>query len=251
MLSLVPAGLQDLHVECVVAGPTDGPGSLLSGMAHLQHLTELSFSTDDRLPWPPLGPAYPALTASSKLVNLELFGFNCPHRAWWCMFPAGRTLPHLTCLRLIGEEEDDPVAALVSPSWGAMDLFSLVSCCPRLSCIWGLPMQHGTHVSELQRLTTLKALDAYFDRADLASFMRSVEGLSALTQLGNLWVSVDCLDLNVSALLPLTSLTDLNCFTLHNRFVDADFESELKNLEFNSWPQVCLDPRRYASLQAE
>jgi hypothetical protein len=40
-LSVVPVGLQCLHLSCSVEGPAEGPSSFLSGMARLQHLTSL------------------------------------------------------------------------------------------------------------------------------------------------------------------------------------------------------------------
>lgn len=90
MLSLVPKGLQSLWIECQVEGPTDGPRSLLSYLAQLQHLTNLSLE----LPgpnWPHPGPAYSALTASSILKSPYMF--TPPVGVWSHVFPAGRVLP--------------------------------------------------------------------------------------------------------------------------------------------------------------
>jgi hypothetical protein len=73
LLSLVPAGLQDLRVECGVEGLVEGPGSLLSCITRFTHLTQLSILPNpvSALMWPPAGPAYSALTASSNLAALE------------------------------------------------------------------------------------------------------------------------------------------------------------------------------------
>jgi hypothetical protein len=92
ILSLVPVGLNSLTVNGSVVGPAEGCGSLLSYMARLQHLTHLQVFTSD---WPPAGPAYSALTASSSLVSLCVDHLTLPAWVWPHVFPASCKLPHL------------------------------------------------------------------------------------------------------------------------------------------------------------
>mgnify|MGYP001807581367 CR=1 FL=1 len=105
LLCLPPSGLQDLMLECAVDGPAEGPDSLLSCVARLQQLTSLELrpyedaaGAESSLCWPPVGPAYSALTASSKLAVLDMDNVFMPADAWQCIFPASHTLPHLTSL---------------------------------------------------------------------------------------------------------------------------------------------------------
>ena len=171
-------------------------------------------------------------------MSLQLYDFNCPDGAWSYMFSAAHMLPHLTLLKLMGDDEVESGAASPSPSWSAVDVSSLVSCCPGLREIWGIALQHGRHVSELHKLTALERLDVHFDEADLATVEESMKGLSAVTQLWLLCVSVDGQDLELSALLPLTQLTNLNRFTLNTRFLDADEDCDLRHMELGSTSQV-------------
>ena len=103
ILSLVPTGLQDLQLDCDVEDEDEdsGPGSFLSCMARLQHLTSFVMVPDGGAMnggrgWPLPCPAYSTLTASSSLVRLQLH--NPPGGIWQDVFPATRTLPHLTSL---------------------------------------------------------------------------------------------------------------------------------------------------------
>jgi hypothetical protein len=54
LLSLVPTGLQALHVECDVEDASSWSGSFLSGMGQLQHLTQLYIQAPDSFIWPPV-----------------------------------------------------------------------------------------------------------------------------------------------------------------------------------------------------
>jgi hypothetical protein len=214
ILSVLPTGMQELRLEVGVDGPADGPGSLLSCMPRLQHLTWLLLQAGNSLAWPPPGPAYSAITASSNLVTLELYDCNCPDGAWSYVFPAAHKLPHLTCLKLLIVEDDDHPVDMPSPASCAVDVSSLVSCCPSLREIWGLSLQHGLHVSVLHQLTSLQRLDAYFDHAESSTVEESLKALSAVTQAWLLSVTVDIEDLPKSALLPLTKLTNLGLLKL-------------------------------------
>lgn len=71
LLSLVPTGLQDLRIKCDVEGPAEGPGSCSSGVARLQHLTQLYIDPYRDMSWPPTGPAYSALTAAATCIVLS------------------------------------------------------------------------------------------------------------------------------------------------------------------------------------
>jgi hypothetical protein len=162
VLSLVPTGLRDLWLDEVAEGPAERPGSLLSCMSRLQHLTQLSLKCSGSLNWPPASRAYSALTASSHLVEVGLYDFRPPQGVWPHVFPAGRKQPHLTCLSLSHLGGDEVDMAL----WGATDLSSLVSCCPNMGDLTGITLQYGSHVSELQQLAALTKLHAHYPPND-------------------------------------------------------------------------------------
>ena len=218
VLSLLPADLQDLRVECAVHGPAEGPGSFLCRMARLQHLTNLVVLPDGGVAWPPPGPAYSALTASSSLVCLEMHDVILPEGIWSYVFPAGRKLPHLTCLVLHPQDEEEEGGVdqwPTAPSWGAADLCNLVSCCPSLRRVDVLHLQHGMHVSELHKLTAFYALNAYYATPDFHHMLdASMKGLAAVSQLRHLNITADQ-DWEASTLLTLTSLTNLRGFCLN------------------------------------
>ena len=216
VLSLLPTGLQELQVSCTVGGPVEGPGSFLHGMARLQHLTSVILLGHGTV-WPPPGPAYSALTASSKLVDIHVTDSYLPLGVWPHVFPAGRTLAHLTSLVLRGLEDygGSYVGNVrTSPQWGAADTSSLVSCCPSLCDLKRLPLQPGLHVSELHKLTALTGLCVQCKSAGMPHMVAaSLQGLASITQLHNLTVSTDCAELTMAHLLPLTSLTALTVLT--------------------------------------
>ena len=89
-LSMVPAGLRVLEVSTVV-GPVEGPGSLFAYIAELQQLMKLEVWPFDGA-WPPAGPAYSSLTASSSLGSLLMWHSNCPAGVWPHVF-----LLHASC----------------------------------------------------------------------------------------------------------------------------------------------------------
>ena len=212
LFSLIPTGLERLEVERGVWGPAEGPDSFLSGLARLQSLTSLYVDPgkDKGMPWPPAGPAYAALTASSNLVSLEVKGFTGSDGIGMYVFPATHTLPHLTLFAwssaLRGEDGND-VDPL--PVWGAGDLASLVSCCPGLSDIQDLHLQPGLHVSELHKLTDLTRLCVNYSCEDMRRFRESMGGLAAVSQLHEVEVTLVCQHFELSSLLPLANLTAL------------------------------------------
>ena len=210
ILPLLPTGLQHLVIECPVEGPTQGPGSFLSGMARLQHLTELSLKTHDGISWPPLGPAYSALTASSKLCSLMILESMLPRGVWEHVFPATHKLPHLTSLHV---NRCSGFGTPILPSaWGAADLSSLVGSCPKLLAIYHMSLQHGTHVSELHKLTALYHLNIYYGLGSIPEFAGSLKGVATLTRLRHVALSLDSQELTVACVLPLTNLTALTSF---------------------------------------
>ena len=226
VLSLVPKGLQALQVGCDVQSPAEGPASLLHCVAPLHELTWLSLLPHgDGMEWPPAGPAYSAITASTGLVELELVVNQLPPGVWPYVFPSSHKLPHLTCLNLDGDDILDYGVAGTSDAsqrWGAADLSSLVSCCPSLCTIHTLALQPGLHVSELQKLTALTRLSVCWYSTDVAECMM---GLAAVTQLQSVTINLDIPRIPVASLLPLTSLTALTLLTcgLHKNHEDFVF----------------------------
>jgi hypothetical protein len=150
--SLLPQRLQDLRVSgaMISRGPVDGHGVVLSNFAHLQHLSSLPLLPANIMHWPPVGPAYSALTASSGLVRLELCHTNLPADVWPFLFPVGCTLPFLTSLAFAAA---NGASAWVAPSWCEADISRLVSCCPNVRAVGSLKLEVGLHVSELHKLT--------------------------------------------------------------------------------------------------
>lgn len=105
-----PTGLRVLEVSC---GREEGPGLLLSCMSRLKCLTKLDLDVSDTIAWQPPGPAYYALTASSRLVSLSLVA-KFPAGVWPFVLSATRQLPHLTYL----EYEYEPAARCALGLWG-------------------------------------------------------------------------------------------------------------------------------------
>lgn len=133
-----------------------------------------------------------------------------PAGVWQYVFPAGRKLPHLRDLNICtyqGLADPAPLSA-----WGEADISALVSCCPNLRKIPYLTLQHGSHVSELHKLTALTSLDLTYGTGGVAAVEESLKALADVTQLQKLNVSVVNQDLTVTNLLSLTSLTALSGF---------------------------------------
>jgi hypothetical protein len=128
------------------------------------------------------------------------------------VFPVGRTLSELEefgteALTLDVVDEVNDYSA-----WGAADLSRLVSCCPNLFGFLDDPLHllHGSHVSELHKLTGLTNLSVMYGAGDLASCQESMKGLAAITQLQSLSVDLrGTSSMTVATLLPLPSLTCL------------------------------------------
>jgi hypothetical protein len=110
--------------------------------------------------------AYAALTASSKLAQLDLTGCTLPARAWRQMFPAGRHLPHLQRFDMTSVTQRCAVVP---------DFIPLVACCPGLQCLymggcqdyyrgprWAIPTAAGgprrSTLAPLQGLSALHTL---------------------------------------------------------------------------------------------
>jgi hypothetical protein len=226
VLSVVPAGLKILVVDKDVEGPEEGPGSLLSCMAGLQELEQLSLWFED---WPAAGPGYSALTASSSLVFLGLWHVHLPQGVWPHVFPDTRKLLHLTNLTLFDPYEgQEPIQMWdVVSRWAAADVCSLVRCCPNLCKIEGMHLQHGAAVTELCKLTALTSLVLNYAVGHYASAQESLWGLAALTQLSELDVAMESQSLVVTELLPLTSLTNLSLL----QFSCPDDDEEEEHLD--------------------
>lgn len=221
--SAVPAGLKHLQVECDVEGPADGPDSFIACMSQLRQLTCLEVVTNSAVSafWPVAGPAYTALTASSKLVSFYLRA-DLPEGVWSHVFPATRSLPHLTHLHLSGGTISQ-YWVRPGPPFALADLRSLVDCCPSLRQIGHITLHTpgcGLHVGELRRLTALSRLVVNMANARAVVVggahaeypaVAALQELADFTQLRYLCVTMDSAYeyLTVGRLLPLTRLTAL------------------------------------------
>jgi hypothetical protein len=240
VLSLVPTELQHLAIECEVEGPAEGPGSFLSGMARLQCLTYLDLSSSNPISdLPPAGPAYAALTASSKLVELKLLAGLLPDEAWRYMFHKAGMLPHLTSL--IKCDENFGGSQVVPSPWGISDLWGVVEACPNLCELPHVYMQHGDHVEWLQRLTRVTSVTLGYGGSYPEDVEESVQGLAAVTQLQELTVYLHTADLTVGALLPLTSLTALTELNVFCYEADSDLDASDEESDANLVFEVCLE----------
>ena len=205
LLSLFPPGLQALRVYNGVEGPGEVPSAILACLARLQNLTELSLWPGYDLDWPPAGPIYAALTASSCLAYLEVAAINWPESVWPHVVSAA--LPNLTCLKIASRDDEDDV--LPMPLLGRSDFIRLVSCCPGLCEIQDLPLKPGWYVSLLSTLTALTCVDAYVGPDDVGHLGRCLTGFADVTQLRSLWVILDSQAVKMASMLPLTQLTNL------------------------------------------
>jgi hypothetical protein len=210
ILSLVPPNLQDLQVADYVEGPAEGPGSLLSCLSGFQHLVELWLDPQDN--WPPAGPAYSGITASSNLVTLHLAQNKLPQGVWPHVFPATRKLLHLTSLSFV----DYPDVFLGLPAtWTAQDLCCLVGCCPNLRELTGITVEHGWHVSNLNIIIGLTCLDVMYADGGEDALQDSLAWLAGVTRLQNLTIALASQDVTTACLLCLTSLTALTKLSCH------------------------------------
>ena len=208
LLPLAPPGLRALHVQWFEQDAPSGCDWLFSSLARLKCLTQLELHADTRSPlycqWPPAGPVYSALAASSSLVSLQVDG-SLPAGVWPYVFCTSHQLPHLT--RLAFDDFWDVEWGLqrdLAWAFGAADLAALVSCCPGLCDIECMFLTPGPHVSQLRKLTDLTRLGA----CSGGDPVRTVKGLAAITQLRHLelFLGEPTCD---APLLPLTRLTEL------------------------------------------
>ena len=114
--------------ECEIVGGAAGGAQLLSHLQPLQQLTRLDlwFSLPAVEGSNPPASAYAALTASSKLQQLNIGACTLPAGVWQHMFPTGRQLPNLQSLN---------ISCIKQPSGSyaqTPEATRLVSCCPCL-----------------------------------------------------------------------------------------------------------------------
>lgn len=77
----------------------DDAAALLAALAELQQLTFILIM-DPAHGWPAAGPAYAAITASSKLQQLMLYGCQPPAGIWPHVFAPGKQLQELLLVAL-------------------------------------------------------------------------------------------------------------------------------------------------------
>jgi hypothetical protein len=139
---------------CEVLGGAAGEAQLLSHLQPMQQLTHLDLfdSLDEVEESNPPASAYAALTASSKLQNLDISQCTLPAGVWQHVFPAGRQLPNLQSLNLNGVKQ--PSGEYATAPEGSR----LVSCCPGLQYLdmWSLRSPELAIVQGLSALTTLR-----------------------------------------------------------------------------------------------
>lgn len=162
ILSLVPTGLQELQVLYAVRCPVYEPDAFVPSLRRLRQLTQLKLHPRRGIDWPAAGPAFYALTASTNLVHLDIVDADFPEGVWRHVFSPRHKLPHravffsMTHFSFLQD-------AMPVPTWGILDLSSLVSCCPNLCQAGTLVLQPGfqpmhLHVSQLHKLTALTCL---------------------------------------------------------------------------------------------
>ena len=237
ILSLLPAELKHLAVWCHVEGPAEGPGSFLSGMARLQHLTHLDLGSPRPISLPPPGPAYSALTASSALIEFKMYAGLLPEGVWPFMFHVPNKLPHLTSLNMYDDNFGGDT--VLASAWRAADVCSVVGCCPNLRKLPQTCMQHGQHVSDLRYLTGVTSLMLGYGAGDFDAVESSLQGIAAVTQLQDLIMYLHTRELSVASLLPLTSLTALEDLQIF-RPDGAESESDDDDSEDTMVLDVCL-----------
>jgi hypothetical protein len=152
LMSFVPTTLRSLTITCDVRGPAQGPGSFLSSLDRMLQLTSLFLERGSSFSWPPPGPAYSALTASSRLVRLQLCNVDpgVAGAIWSYVFPSGRKRRRLQWFRHL--------LPTGNTMWSEAELRRLITCCPKLSDLGVLWLQPGVHASQLRKLTALTGL---------------------------------------------------------------------------------------------
>jgi hypothetical protein len=212
--------LQHLQVTlCSLSGKAE---ALLSHLQPLQQLTNLclSYSCQFRADGPPAA-ACAALTASSRLQQLDLSGCQLPAGAWQHLFPAGRQLPQLQSL---------DVSLVKQPTSGYAaipDISRLVSCCPSLQCLKLRGLQIEPNL--LQGLSGLHTLQTLHLTA-AEPMQQTLDVVCQLTRLKQLHVdltepSQEGLMLQLTQLRQLTALTCRRCWP--RAFGGVDLSSEV------------------------
>jgi hypothetical protein len=155
--------------------------------------------------------AFAAITASSQLQEIDISGNVLPAGVWQHLFPAGRRLPHLTCLEM--SDVQVPSAGAASAPEGSR----LVSCCPGLRSLDLRDLYHSVPLlGPLQRLSGLHTLRINVDIVinivvEPTAAQGFIEGVCQLTGLRELDVSV----FNMAGkLLQLTQLRQLTALIL-------------------------------------
>jgi hypothetical protein len=175
-----------------------------------------------------------------------------PRGIWASLFLAERTLLHLTSLHLYNDLYGD--VSFLGLAWDASDVRGLVGCCPNLRAIASISLQHGSHVSELHKLTALTRMHVKYSRAGLLmSVERSMHGLATLTQLKQLKGSLGR-DVSMGDLLPLTKLTALTELRMISRprsdGQDSDSSSDDSDEEDLSGVVVLLQKYKVSQLSS-
>lgn len=130
------------------------------------------------------------------------------HDIWRHVFCLNRKLPHLATLNRSNHVHGDELS--MGSAWDEVGLFSLGYRCTNLCTISAISVQHGTHVSELQRLTSLTKMHVIIGPVGIWNCVKeSISGLAALTQLKKLTGCLYGCAVSVGELLPLTKLTAL------------------------------------------
>lgn len=151
-----------------------GAAALLLELPKMQHLRSLSLV---QVLWahaagqPPA--AYSALTASSKLQQLDLSFSLIPAAAWYRMFdPATVSLPDLTSVYILCSQA--PITDT--------HLECMVQCCPKLSTLWIKgSLQHGAQLTGLAGAKTLTSLSLNHVSSDAAlAVLAELQGLEEL-----------------------------------------------------------------------
>jgi hypothetical protein len=180
------AKLQHLELAFCTLQPRNGAAglaALLSQLLHQTQLTHLDLRHSVRLEKAhnPPAAAYAALTASTKLRHLDIWGCTLPAGVWQHMFAAGRQLLHLTSLD-ISHARQLPDGAAPAPEGS-----QLVSCCPSLQSLSMSSLQHSPQqLTQLQGLSGLHTLclATEIGRADRGGTLQAVGQLTGLRKLG-------------------------------------------------------------------
>jgi hypothetical protein len=200
--------LRELTLQnCTVPSGAAGVAQLLSHLQPMQQLSRLSLygsmqhGEEGSLP----ATAFAAITASSQLQEIDISDNVLPAGVWQHLFPAGRRLPHLTCL----EMSDVRVAAVRGGAASAAEISRLVSCCPGLQSLDLMGFSRSVPLlGPLQRLSGLHTL--HIEVVEPTAAQGFIEGV-CLTGLRELDVSV--FDM-AGQLLQLTQLRQLTALIL-------------------------------------